>query len=272
MRCHWAQSHALWVFVLCCLGLQIQKSSAMRKRGSLPMPQDVRRRLQKRYDKLWSAAIGKIRTGTTESDRVLAGGLVDRRRGLTLIARPSADVRNKVAPFLRELRRLEPEQYYYARADLHLTILSLFNATTAHKRFLAHTDKYLAAVESTLQKAGPMRIEFVGVTASPGAIILQGFPDSEALNELRDNLRQQLRVRGLTKGLDVRYRLETAHMTVARFRAPLRDGKQFAAALARSRRRSFGSVAIKSLSLVTNDWYMTHQTLETLNRYRLVTA
>jgi 2'-5' RNA ligase len=245
----------------------------MRKRGSLPMTQkDVRRRLQKRYDKLWSAAIGKIRTGKIESDRVLAGGLVDHRRGLTLIARPTVEVREKVATFLRELRRLEPDQYYYARADLHLTILSLFTATVAYKRFLAHTEKYLAAVESALQKAGPMRIEFAGITASPGAIMIQGFPDSEALNDLRDNLREQLRIRGLTRGLDVRYRLETAHMTVARFRAPLRDSEHFASALARSRRRSFGSTTIKNLSLVTNDWYMTHRTLETLNPYRLVAA
>jgi 2'-5' RNA ligase len=230
---------------------------------------DSRHRLQKCYDNLWSAAIGKIRTGKIESDRVLAGGLVDRRRGLTLIARPSADVREKVATFLRELRRLEPDQYYYVRAHLHLTILSPFTATAAHKRFFAHMQKYLAAVDSALQKAAPMRVEFTGVTVSPGAIMIQGFPDSEALNELRDNLREQLRVHGLTKGLDVRYRLKTAHMTVARFRAPLRDGKHFAAALAHARRRPFGSMTIKSLSLVTNDWYMTHRTLETLNRYRL---
>jgi 2'-5' RNA ligase len=242
----------------------------MRKRGSPQTTQkSFRRRLQKRYDDLWSAAIGKIRIGKIESDRVLAGGLADRRRGLTLIARPSAEVREKVATFLRELRRLEPEQYYYVRADLHLTILSLFTAMAAHKRFLAHTEKYLAAVESALQKAGPMRIEFTGVTVSPGAIMIQGFPDSDALNDLRDNLREQLRLRGLTKGLDVRHRLETAHMTVARFRAPLRHSKHFAAVLVRSRRRSFGAMPIKNLSLVTNDWYMSHQTLETLNRYHL---
>ncbi len=178
-------------------------------------------------------------------------------------------MREKVATFLRELQGLEPDQYYYPRADLHLTILSLFTATTAHKRFLAYTEKYLAAVASALQNVGPMRIEFAGVTASVGAILIQGFPDGEALNGLRDSLRQQLRVRDLTQGLDVRYRLETAHMTVARFRTPLRDSKHFAAVLARSRRRSFGSMTIKSLSLVTNDWYMTHQTLDTLNRYHL---
>jgi 2'-5' RNA ligase len=264
------QGRALWGCLFFVVWVcKFRKYQDMRKRGSPPIKTDIRRRLQKRYDNLWSTAIGKIRMGKIESDRVLADGLVDRRRGLTLIARPSVEVRKKVATFLRELRRLEQGQYYYARADLHLTILSLFTATTAHKRFLVHTEKYLAAVKSALQKTGPMRIEFVGITMSPGAIMIQGFPDSNALNNLRDHLRQQLRIRGLTKGLDVRYRLETAHMTVARFRVPLRDGKHFATVLARSRRRPFGFMTIKNLSLVTNDWYMTHQTIKPLNRYLL---
>jgi 2'-5' RNA ligase len=245
----------------------------MRKRGpSRAAKNSSLRRLQKRYDDLWSAAIGKIQTGKIESDRVLAAGLVDRRRGLTLIARPSADVRKKVTTFLRELRRLEPEQYYYAASDLHLTILSLFGAMTKPARFLVHLEKYVAAVDSVLREAGPIQIKFAGITVSAGAIMIQGFPDIDALNELRDNLRQQLRVRGLTKRLDVRYRLETAHMTIARFRAPLRDSKQFASVLEHARHRPFGSVTIKSLSLVTNDWYMTHQTLETIKRYRLAAA
>jgi 2'-5' RNA ligase len=190
---------------------------------------------------------------------------------LTLIARPSADVRKSVMTFLRELRRLEPNQYYYAASDLHLTVLSLFGAMTEPAHFLVHLEKYVAAVDSVLRKAGPIEIKFSGVTASPGAIMIQGFPDIDALNDLRDNLRQQLRVRGLTGGLDLRYRLETAHMTIARFRAPLHDSKHFAAVLEHARHHSFGSTTIKSLSLVTNDWYMRHQTLETVKRYLLMT-
>lgn len=221
---------------------------------------------------MWSVAIKRIRTGHVEVDRVLAARLSDRRRGMTLIARPSANVRKKVLAFLHELRRLEPDQYYYSAADLHLTILSPFTATIEHERFFAQTEKYLAAVDSAVRKAGPMRIQFAGVTASAGAILIQGFFENEELNDLRDNLRQQLRARRLTGGLDVRYRLETAHMTVARFRAPLCNSKKFAAALEAARQRPFGVTNIRSLSLVKNDWYMTHKTLETIRRYRLASS
>src|SRR5208337_1103470 len=80
-----------------------------------------RSRPQDRYDQLWSSSIGRIRAGKIQPDAVLAAGKPDRRRGLTLIARPSPEARKHVAAFLRQLRRLEPDQYYYAPSQLHVT-------------------------------------------------------------------------------------------------------------------------------------------------------
>jgi 2'-5' RNA ligase len=226
--------------------------------------------LQNRYDEMWSSSIGNIRTGKVELDPVLSRGLVDHRRGMTLIARPSAMVRERVGALLRELRRLEPYQYYYTPSDLHITMLSLFTATVAPEPFFARTERYVSAADAALRIAGPILIEFAGLTVSPGAILVQGFIEDEALNDIRDNLRRELRVRGLAKSLDGRYRLETAHMTVVRFRAALRDGTKLAAALERLRSRQFGTTNIRNLSLTKNDWYMTRQVLETVKRYRLL--
>jgi 2'-5' RNA ligase len=219
---------------------------------------------------MWSAAIKKIRAGKVDLDPVLAARVPDRRRGLTLMTRPSRDARKRVMKFLRELHRLESDQHYYAPTELHLTILSPFTTTVNHQPFFARLKKYISAVDAALRRAGPMRIEFRGVTASPGAILIQGFFADSALNDLRDDLRRELRARGLTRGLDMRYRLETAHMTVMRFRASLRDPKKFTAALARARHHSFGSTTIRNPALVRNDWYMSHQTVETVKRYRLL--
>jgi len=58
-------------------------------------------------------------------------------------------------------------------------------------------------------------------------------------------------------------------MTVARFRARLRDSGQFAAALERARRLPFGATTITSVSLVKNDWCMSRRTLETIKRCHL---
>jgi len=109
-----------------------------------------------------------------------------------------------------------------------------------------------------------------GVTASPGTVMIQGFFENEELNDLRDALRRQLGMRGLGAGVDQRYRLESAHMTVARFRAPLCDSERFATVLEQARQRSFGATTVRNLSLVESDWYMSHGATETVKRYRLV--
>jgi len=223
--------------------------------------------LKHRYDKMWSAAIGKIRTGKIETDRVLALSSPDHRRGLTLISRPSVNVAGKVMAFLQEVRDVEPRQYYYPSADLHITILSLFTATVEHQSLAAQTFRYAQAVDAVFQKVQPFRIEWTGVTTSAGAIMIQGFPDDETINEIRNHLRRELRGRGLNDRLDTRYRLETAHMTFVRFRGPLQDSVRLAAALERARNRRFGATIIREVHLVKSDWYMSHQTLDCINTY-----
>jgi 2'-5' RNA ligase len=177
-----------------------------------------------------------------------------------------------VAAFLSELRRLEQDQHYYAPSELHVTVLPLFTATVEHERFFARTEQYAAAVDSALRKLAPIRIEFDGVTASPAAIMIQGFCENEALNRARDALRRQVRSRGLAGGIDGRYRLETVHMTVARFRARLRDSEQFAATLEQARHLPFGVTDITSINLVKNDWYMSRRITETIERYHVPAA
>jgi 2'-5' RNA ligase len=242
----------------------------MNQRGpNQPIRNAARRRLQERYNGLWSTTFAVLRTGRLESDPILAAHGVDQRRGLTVIARPSANVRQRVATFLRELRSLEPDQYYYSPSEFHVTVLSLFTATIDHGPFLGSLEGYEAAVDSALRNVAPIQIDFTGITASPAAVMIQGFCDNEMLNEVRDALRFQLRSRGLVEGVDARYRLETAHMTVARFRAPLRDSERFATMLKRSRRLPFGQTLITTVNLVKNDWYMSRQSLEILKRYKL---
>ena len=191
----------------------------------------MRTGLRQRYDRLWSATVERIRAGTVDTDPVLAAGIPDRRRGLTLIARPSPHVRRRVAAFLDQLREIEPDQHYYAPSELHVTVLSLFTATVDHEPLLAQTERYVSAVDSVLREVAPIRIGFTGVTATAGAIMIQGFFDDDTLNDVRDSLRHQLRAHALSEGVDGRYRLETAHATVARFRARLRDGARLAAML-----------------------------------------
>jgi 2'-5' RNA ligase len=228
----------------------------------------IHQQLRKRYDQLWLRAFARIRAGKIDLDPVLESQRPDRRRGWTLIARPSATVKESVTLFLRDLRRFEPGQYYYAASEFHVTVLSLFTATADFEPFAGRKERYIEAVDAALKRATPIRIVFDGITASPGTVMIQGFFETNELHELRDGLRHQLRLRGLDKGVDERYRLQTAHMTIVRFRAPLRHTERFAKALEQARRRPFGVTTMRSFSLVQNDWYMSQRATVVLKRYR----
>jgi 2'-5' RNA ligase len=225
--------------------------------------------LQTRYDQLWSDGIAQIRAGAVEVDAVLAARKPDQRRGLTVIARPSARVKQTIACFVRKLRHIDPQQYYYLPAEFHVTVLSLFTATADHEPFFALQDRFVAAVDGVLKRLTPICIRFIGVTVSPGTVMVQGFLEGEDLNRLRDDLRHQLRDNDLATTVDQRYRLCTAHMTIARFRCPMQDSAAFALALEGARRRVFGTTTVREMFLVSNDWYMSRRATRSVKRYRL---
>lgn len=225
--------------------------------------------LRAHYTQLWETGIERIRTGNVEVDPVLAGSGADLRRGLSLMFRPSSVVQRRVLAFLNQLRQFEPSQYYYAPSEMHVTFLSLFTATVNHAKYFAQASQYREAVDCVVPKVAPFEIEFCGISASPGAVMLQGFFKNGVLNDGRDCLRAELRSRGLGEALDTRYRLTSAHMTVLRFRQPLRDGKAFAERLEAYRDFDFGKTRAGMLHLVKNDWYMSDGSIEELKRYRL---
>lgn len=217
--------------------------------------------LRAHYEAMWERAHGAIATGDIDRDeRVLAGP--DARRGLTLIARPGPVLAARFDALLDRLAGAEPGQYRHPPADMHVTILSLFTVTDRPAAQLAQLDAYGAAVRAALEGMQAFEIGFEGITLSRGAVLARGFPRGPALDSLRERLRGELRARGLGASLDQRYRLVTAHATLFRFAAPLREPARFATLLEGLRDTPLGSMRVDQLELVINDWYMSNATLE----------
>ena len=225
--------------------------------------------LTQRYQKLWDGAIDRFRQGDVVIDQRLASGDADRRRSLTLLARPSAECRAAINRFLERLREIDPAQYYYDPSEFHVTVLSLFTATEDYARLLVRSEDYFAAVLAAMAGIPSFAIEFTGVTLSPEAIMVQGYPGDTTLNELRERLRQELRARNLTEGLDARYILQTAHITCVRIKSKLRDSGPYTETIEGFRTHPFGRTEVKELNLVRNDWYMSSAAVEILKRYLL---
>ncbi|GGY83073.1 2'-5' RNA ligase family protein [Pseudoduganella plicata] len=224
--------------------------------------------LQSRYDAIWHEAAPALSRGDVSCDAQLATGN-DPRRGLTLIARPDAQLAASFSALLDRLTDIEPEQYRHPVPDMHVTVLSLFTATVDHEPELARAAAYRAAVAAAVRGTPPFTIEFTGITASRGAVLAQGFPQGDALPALRDRLRDELRARGLDGSLDGRYKLVTAHSTLLRFVRPLAAPKRFLHALTQLRETPLGAMHVNALELVQNDWYMSSATLEQHDRHDL---
>jgi 2'-5' RNA ligase len=231
---------------------------------STPLTADLRRH----YDAMWDRAWPAVTEGHVECDPHLAGGH-DPRRGMTLVARPDAALAARFARVQDRLADADPRQYRQPRADLHMTVLSLFTVSADYAPHLARRAAYAAAVRAALDGLPAFDVDFDGITISRGAVLATGFPRDATLETLRARLREALRARGLDGMLDQRYRLVTAHATLLRFVAPPADPARLAAALAELRGEPLGTLRVDSLQLVVNDWFMSSAAVKSIESYAL---
>jgi 2'-5' RNA ligase len=220
------------------------------------------------YNTLRQAALPRLALGAAELDTLLDSAL-DTRRGLTVLARPPAAITAAVEALLVDFSRIEPAQYYYPATDLHLTILSLISAHAGFSLAAIEPAAYVQAVGEALQAAAPFAIRYAGLTAVPGGVLVQGFPQDEGLQNLREALRAHFRHAGLAHSIDQRYRLQTAHSTVIRFRRPLANPARLVAALERSQQTFIGTFEVSTVELVFSDWYQRAQHTQLLATYSL---
>ncbi len=224
--------------------------------------------LTSHYDALWESTRTGFLNGVVEVDHMI-GSTTDTRYGMTLIVRPSEDVRRKVEDIVGQLLALEPDQYAYPTSDLHLTVMSILSCSPGFTIDSIRSEDYIRIIESACEELPSIDIHFRGLTASPAGILIQGFPENETLNVLRNRLRSEIKASGLRQTIDIRYTLQTAHMTVIRFRKPLRHANTFVETIAKWRNVDFGRCEIPKLSLVGNNWYMQTHSLQELHKFRL---
>ncbi len=226
--------------------------------------------LHRLYDSFWQEALDYFATGQVEVDPYLAGIRPDHRRGLSVILRPGRRVVDQFSALVGELSQVEPDQYYYQPAEFHITILSLFTATEKFQPYFDKIPLYRAALTPVLSDTERFTVHFRGITATKSTVMIQGYPEDAHLERLRDRVRQALHSHGLGEGLDTRYRITTAHVSILRFRALPHDLKRLVDVLNDYREYDFGPSTFETLQLVKNDWYMSTAHVEVLAEYPLL--
>ncbi|MGB8319012.1 MAG: hypothetical protein WCE54_12850, partial [Ignavibacteriaceae bacterium] len=169
--------------------------------------------LKSLYDKMWGDAFEKIKRNDLEIDKLIDDPN-DSRRGITLQARPEKKILNNLNRFLSETRIIEPGQYYYLPGEIHVTVLSIINCHTGFNFSELNLPDYIECIEKSIKNIKPFYIEFKGITASPSCILIQGFPENDSLELIRNILRTEFGNGSLYNSIDIRYRIKTAHSTV----------------------------------------------------------
>lgn len=224
--------------------------------------------LQEFYNQLYKNSIKAISTDHYEIDPWI-DATDDDRFGLSLIIRPSSAVKSKINRFLKDLKEVEPHQYYYPSSDIHITVISVISCYSGLKRSTINTPEYAAIIEKCVKNLGPLTISFKGITASPSCIMIQGFVDNDHLDELRKRLRQSFKTSDLEQSMDERYLIQTAHATVFRFRQTLDQKEKFLEILETYRDYDFGTFKVSDLELTYNDWYHRIESVNKLHRFDL---
>ncbi|CAD0007711.1 2'-5' RNA ligase family protein [Flavobacterium salmonis] len=179
----------------------------------------------------------------------------DKRFGVTLLVRPSKEIKANVQEFLKELKNIEPDQYYYPSSDIHVTTMSIISCAEGFKLDKFSTSKYVEIIEKSLVDVNKIQIDYRGVTLSPDAVMIQGFPTDDSLNILRDKLRDNFKNSSLKQSIDSRYSITTAHSTVMRFQKKLKNPKKLIEVVEKFRNHNFGKFTVEKIELVYNDWY-----------------
>lgn len=224
--------------------------------------------LKDHYNKLWEQSLQKFNRQEFEFDPIINSGN-DIRYGITLRVRPSKQVKQNISTALQQIKGTAPNQYYYPSTDLHVTILSIISCYAGF--FLDEVDQseYQKLIHSAIGFISPFSITFRGLTASPSSIMVQGFPKGNQLETLIDALRREFKQSNLPHSIDKRYRLQTAHMTVIRFKKPFVQSEKFIRTVADFRDRNFGSCVVNQLELVGNDWYQQKEKVKLIDKFIL---
>ncbi|MGH7992687.1 MAG: 2'-5' RNA ligase family protein [Limisphaerales bacterium] len=221
------------------------------------------------YEQLWSKTGALLKSGRMRIDPCLRDKAGDDRRGATLVARPDAVVRRRVGKFLREAAALCPRQYFYQPPELHVTVMAIIPGSEFWRDGIHQLPACQAVLDRVLKDCRPFQVDFRGVTVSPDAVIIQGFPADNTLARLRDRLRDAFGKADLGENLDRRYKTVTAHLTVMRFAEPEADWKRLYDFLEAHRETDFGETCFQTLQLIWSNWYASAGIVRVLQEYPL---
>ena len=224
--------------------------------------------LTEHYNQLYTKSSEAILAGNYQLDSQITN-TSDSRFGITLLIRPSEKINNTIQLFLNDLKEVDAAQYYYPNSDIHITLLSIISCYEGFNLESIAVQDYVKIIQESLIDLPEIKIKFRGITASPSAVMIQGFPTDESLHTLRDKLRANFKKSTLQQSIDSRYSIATAHLTVVRFQEKLENAEQVVTIMEKFRDYDFGEFIVDKIELVYNDWYQRRENTKLLADFKI---
>src|SRR6187431_1019805 len=121
--------------------------------------------LKEHYNRLYINAVEDIKNNQYVIDGQIDSSS-DNRFGITVVIRPSLDVKNKIQDFLDELKKNNPNQYYYPNSDIHITVLSIISCYDGFDLKTVSIPEYAKVIQKSIEDIKEVEIHFEGITAS----------------------------------------------------------------------------------------------------------
>ena len=204
------------------------------------------------YDSILAANREKILAGGV-GDALLEKALTDSRMSLVVLIRITPDVAKKISSCIDELKRIEPNLYYYPAKDFHITVMDVLKGEEG-RVIPSNITEYIRCIEECSKDISPFRIKFDGLTASDNAVLVRGYYDDQ-LMVFRQKLREMLKQRGLS--LEERYKTISSHVTIARLYSKFQNPEKLLDYIETP--RPFGTITVSNLEISFHNWYDTRK-------------
>lgn len=208
--------------------------------------------LDNHYDSILAANREKILSGGV-GDVLLERALTDSRMSLVVLIRISPDVAEKIISSIDDLKRIEPNLYYYPAKDFHITVMDVLKGEEG-REIPPNITEYIRCIEECSKDISPFKIEFDGLTASDNAVLVRGYYDDQ-LMVFRQKLRDMLKQRGLS--LEERYKTISSHVTIARLHSKFQNPERLLDYIEKP--RSFGTMTVSNMEISFHNWYDTRK-------------
>jgi 2'-5' RNA ligase len=210
------------------------------------------KQLETLYSQIHSENCAALSEGKHTIDPILQNSNADARLGISLLIKVAPMITDEISSIENEIKVMEPDQYYYPKADLHITVIDLIAAHEEFRRNDEQIEEFILLVKKAIKAVAPFELMFKGIILSSIGVLAKGYY-TEGLQDIRNRIRCIASERGIR--IQERYQSISAHTTFIRFSSMLKNHLRLISFVADNLNRKIGSMAVKELSLVIHDWY-----------------